>query len=182
MGCGRVSPHARIAPVEVPATRSKRLEVGRPVRCSISVSTSAGISPRMPPPSMAKTFMSTVSPVPYGILRKSLALGGRMLRPRRLSRRHRARIPAIRRTPNMRSLRRAAAILPLLVLGAVAVHLGSAKADDTTIKSTDTASDMVLGSDGDEPQTIEEFLTAVTKDVDTYWTKVFKDNGLPEPR
>jgi hypothetical protein len=35
---------------------------------------------------------------------------------------------------------------------------------------------------GDQPQTMEQFLTDVTKDVDTYWTKVFKDNGLPEPR
>src|SRR4051794_23697863 len=78
----------------------------------------------------------------------------------------------------MRSLRRAAAILPLLVVGAAAVHFGSAQADDTN-----TASNMVLGSDGGtQPQTMEEFLTAVTKDVDTYWTKVFKENGLDEPR
>src|SRR3954452_14203408 len=78
----------------------------------------------------------------------------------------------------MRSLRRAAAILPLLVVGAAAVHFGSAQADDTN-----TASNMVLGSDGAaQPQTVEEFLTAVTKDVDTYWTKVFNENGLDEPR
>ena len=29
---------------------------------------------------------------------------------------------------------------------------------------------------------MEQFLTAVTKDVDSYWTKAFKDSGLPEPR
>jgi predicted metalloprotease len=29
---------------------------------------------------------------------------------------------------------------------------------------------------------MEEFLTAVTKDVDGYWTKVFKSSGLKEPR
>ena len=29
---------------------------------------------------------------------------------------------------------------------------------------------------------MEQFLTAVTKDVDAYWTKTFKDSGLPEPR
>ena len=29
---------------------------------------------------------------------------------------------------------------------------------------------------------MEQFLTAVTKDVDAYWTKVFEDSGLPEPR
>jgi predicted metalloprotease len=83
----------------------------------------------------------------------------------------------------MRSLRRAAAILPLLLLGAIVVHFGSARAnDDTTITPTDTASNMVLGSNGGaQPQTMEEFLTGVTKDVDSYWTKVFKANGLGEP-
>ena len=29
---------------------------------------------------------------------------------------------------------------------------------------------------------MEQFLTSVTKDVDAYWTKEFKDSGLPEPR
>jgi predicted metalloprotease len=29
---------------------------------------------------------------------------------------------------------------------------------------------------------MDQFLTAVTKDVDAYWTQVFKDSGLPEPR
>ena len=29
---------------------------------------------------------------------------------------------------------------------------------------------------------MEEFLTGVTKQVDAYWTKDFKDTGLPEPR
>src|SRR5215210_6047940 len=43
-------------PVEVPAIRSKRSAVGRPVRRSISASTRAGIRPRMPPPSIASTF------------------------------------------------------------------------------------------------------------------------------
>ena len=33
-----------------------------------------------------------------------------------------------------------------------------------------------------EPQTMDQFLTSATKDVDAYWTKVFKDSGLPEPR
>ena len=35
---------------------------------------------------------------------------------------------------------------------------------------------------GSEPQTMEQFLTTVTKDVDTYWTKTFEDAGLSEPR
>ena len=29
---------------------------------------------------------------------------------------------------------------------------------------------------------MEQFLTAVTKDVDAYWTKEFKDSGLPQPK
>src|SRR5215210_6633414 len=55
-GPGRVRPQARMPPVEVPAIRSKRSAVGRPVRRSISASTRAGIRPRMPPPSIASTF------------------------------------------------------------------------------------------------------------------------------
>jgi predicted metalloprotease len=40
-----------------------------------------------------------------------------------------------------------------------------------------------LGTQGSaQPQTMDAFLTAVTKDVDAYWTKVFADNNLPEPR
>ena len=45
------------------------------------------------------------------------------------------------------------------------------------------AQSLVLGSkDGAQPQTMEQFLTAVTTDVDAYWMKVFEDSGLPEPR
>jgi predicted metalloprotease len=35
---------------------------------------------------------------------------------------------------------------------------------------------------GSEPQTMEQLLTTVTKDVDAYWTRTFEDSGLPEPR
>jgi uncharacterized protein len=43
--------------------------------------------------------------------------------------------------------------------------------------------DLILGSkDSAQPENMEQFLSAVTKDVDTYWTKAFKDSGLPEPR
>jgi predicted metalloprotease len=42
---------------------------------------------------------------------------------------------------------------------------------------------LILGSkDSAQPQTTEQFLTAVTKDVDAYWTKTFKASGLPEPK
>ena len=53
---GRVRPQARMPPVEVPAIRSNSSAVGRPVRRSISASTRAGIRPRMPPPSIERTF------------------------------------------------------------------------------------------------------------------------------
>jgi len=43
--------------------------------------------------------------------------------------------------------------------------------------------DLILGSkDSAQPENMEQFLTAVTKDVDAYWTKAFKDSGLPEPK
>jgi uncharacterized protein len=45
------------------------------------------------------------------------------------------------------------------------------------------AHDLILGSkDSAQPKNMEQFLTAVTKDVDAYWTKAFKDSGLPEPK
>jgi uncharacterized protein len=66
-----------------------------------------------------------------------------------------------------------AAGLALVALVAVTQVRGtSAHADDA--KS--------LTVSGAQPQTMEQFLTAVTKDVDAYWTEVFADNGLPEPR
>jgi uncharacterized protein len=65
-------------------------------------------------------------------------------------------------------------LLALLALGVgVLVHGGSAKASPA-------AQNLALG--GDQPQTMEQFLTGVTKDVDAYWTKVFKDAKLPEPK
>jgi predicted metalloprotease len=64
-------------------------------------------------------------------------------------------------------------LLAVLALGAAAlIHGGSAKA----------SSAHGLALDGDQPTTMEQFLTGVTKDVDTYWTGVFKDAKLPEPR
>jgi predicted metalloprotease len=75
----------------------------------------------------------------------------------------------------------------LLVLGGTAVYLGTASADIGSGASSgaDTKrTHNLMTGDGrsEQPQTMEEFLTAVTKDVDTYWTKQFKDSGLPEPR
>jgi uncharacterized protein len=53
----------------------------------------------------------------------------------------------------------------------------------TASPSASGAHDLILGSkDSAQPENMDQFLTAVTKDVDTYWTKTFKDSGLPEPR
>jgi predicted metalloprotease len=52
--------------------------------------------------------------------------------------------------------------LVLVVLGGVAQGVGSASAA--------------------QPTDMDQFLTDVTKDVDSYWTKVFENSGLPEPR
>ena len=103
----------------------------------------------------------------------------------------------------------ALAALPLLVLAGATRLLGSANASDqpatqapnreqagaaskkaqketgvfTARPSGAGAHDLILGSkDSAQPKTMEQFLTAVTKDVDTYWTTVFKDSNLPEPR
>lgn len=63
-----------------------------------------------------------------------------------------------------------------LVLAGTWQQLGSAEAESS-------AQGLVIGStDAEEPETIEEFLTAVTEDVDRYWTRVFEDSDLPEPR
>jgi predicted metalloprotease len=74
------------------------------------------------------------------------------------------------------------ATLLLLLAAAGAWHLASAKADATPVASapaSDAARNLVLGSGADD---MGGFLTAVTKDVDSYWTKEFADAGLPEPK
>jgi uncharacterized protein len=87
-------------------------------------------------------------------------------------------------------------LLLLVALAGAALHLGSAKADpDAPTQAPDRAGtlsarptdsetqNLILGSaDGSQPENMEQFLTAVTTDVDTYWTTVFEDSGLPEPR
>jgi uncharacterized protein len=66
-------------------------------------------------------------------------------------------------------------LLAVLGLGAAAlVHGGSAKASSG-------AQNLSLGGNN-QPQTMEQFLTRVTQDVDAYWTKEFKDSKLPEPK
>jgi uncharacterized protein len=92
-----------------------------------------------------------------------------------------------------------AAAALLLVLGGGAYALTSTGADPARPTASTTAQqradrlspppadagshNLILGAQGSaQPTTMEQFLTAVTKDVDAYWTKVFKASGLPEPR
>jgi predicted metalloprotease len=87
----------------------------------------------------------------------------------------------------------AGATLVLLVLGG-AYYLRAAEArphdqaahKESALKAVPGASgarNLILGSkDGTQPQNMAQFLTAVTTDVDTYWTSVFKASGLPEPK
>ena len=78
----------------------------------------------------------------------------------------------------------------LLALAGAWHHLGSAQADEqangplSRLKPSPAhASDLVTGDGAsDQPQTVEEFLTAATTDVDAYWTKVFAASGLAEPK
>ncbi|RKQ87043.1 hypothetical protein C8N24_5063 [Solirubrobacter pauli] len=74
-------------------------------------------------------------------------------------------------------------MLTLVVAGGTFLYLGTARADEPSRAPASDAHGLVLGSAQEaQPETMTDFLTAVTKDVDAYWTKVFADNGLPEPR
>ena|ERR1700742_2805784 len=65
----------------------------------------------------------------------------------------------------------------LLLAGGATLYLASARAD-----SGHGAQNLVLNDQRSGNQSMEEFLTDVTKDVDAYWTKQFKASGLDEPR
>ena len=73
-----------------------------------------------------------------------------------------------------------------MALAGAAYFLATAQADDPTPDGRLTRSSghgLILGSrDSDQPTTIEGFLTGVVQDVDSYWTNVFRDAGLQEPR
>src|SRR5690349_18460431 len=83
----------------------------------------------------------------------------------------------------------AGATLALALAGAIH-YLGPARADErggsavSQLRSpADTkASNLITGDGQSQPQTMEEFLTDVTTDVDAYWEGVFKASGLPQPR
>jgi hypothetical protein len=87
----------------------------------------------------------------------------------------------------------AGAALLALAFGGASLLRGAASADATAQPKTTPkltappagsgAHDLILGSkDSAQPNNMEQFLTAVTKDIDSYWTKVFRESGLAEPR
>jgi uncharacterized protein len=88
-----------------------------------------------------------------------------------------------------------AAATLLLVLGGGSLYLAAASTSTTTrtpapkdagrltAPSDAGAHNLILGSKGSaQPQSMAQFLTALTKDVDAYWTKTFETSGLPAPR
>src|SRR3954469_25875344 len=88
-----------------------------------------------------------------------------------------------------------AAATLLLVLGGSSLYLAATSASTKTRSPAAKEAgrltapagagghNLILGSkDSGQPQNMEQFLTAVTKDVDAYWTKTFKASGLPEPK
>ncbi len=70
----------------------------------------------------------------------------------------------------------------VLVALAGATVAGRAAADDKPAAESGGARNLVLGSGTQRPETMEEFLTGVTEDVDRYWSGQFAAAGLPEPR
>ena len=102
--------------------------------------------------------------------------------------------PSVRSAPDtVQAVRRGSACCCCCLLGGAWQYLGSASASDQPAKARSGtlkapppgsgAQNLILGSrDGTQPGNMEQFLTAVTKDVDTYWTRVFKDSGLAAPR
>jgi predicted metalloprotease len=88
--------------------------------------------------------------------------------------------------------RRLAAATLLLALAGGSLYLGSTSSATTDQKpatrlappATGTGShNLILGSkDSAQPKDMEQFLTAVTKDVDAYWTKTFEASGLEAPK
>src|SRR4051812_7523408 len=62
---------------------------------------------------------------------------------------------------------------PALLAGAaLLLALGVSQASALAYSPKDSAT----------PESMDQLLTAVTQDVDAYWTKEFKESGLPEPR
>jgi len=75
--------------------------------------------------------------------------------------------------------RLAAAAALLLVVGGAGYGITAASADDPT-RPRDGLT--LTSQDGAKPTTMAQFLTSVTNDVDSYWTKTFAASDLPKPQ
>src|SRR3954471_1033277 len=85
------------------------------------------------------------------------------------------------RRPLVRPLILCGGVGMLLALAGSTQFLDTADADKRT--PTPATHNLMVGSTGSaQPQTMDQFLTAVTTDVDAYWSRQFKAAGLPEPR
>ena len=74
-------------------------------------------------------------------------------------------------------------VAPLLIVLAAGVHHFGSASSSGDAAAAPASQNLIVGSrDSAQPQDMEQFLTAVTTDVDAYWTKEFEDAGLPEPR
>jgi len=73
----------------------------------------------------------------------------------------------------------AAAALLLAPVAILAIHTTTARSADAPPPAAQQ--DLVLGNQSQD-MSMDQFLTGVTKDVDAYWTRVFKDEGRSEPR
>ena len=73
----------------------------------------------------------------------------------------------------------------LLLVGGASQYPGFAEADEqhpSVRHRTAGAENLILVAGSGQPENMEQFLTAVTTDVDAYWTQAFQDSGLQEPR
>src|SRR5215212_3871630 len=85
------------------------------------------------------------------------------------------------RRPLMRPLILFGGVGVLLALAGASQFLDTAHADKRV--PTPATHNLTVGSPGStQPETMDEFLTAVIKDVDTYWSRQFEHANLPEPR
>jgi uncharacterized protein len=87
-------------------------------------------------------------------------------------------------TTTLRRFLAASAVLTVAAAGALLTGVlidDNASARDQASRFTTAPSGDGAGQSSDE-QTMEQFLTAVTQDTDRYWTKIFEQSGIEEPR
>ena len=73
--------------------------------------------------------------------------------------------------------------LDQIIADAIAANeeLDEAAELEQTVEAADTSTDLLIADVDAEPQTMDQFLTAVLNDIDGYWTATFAAEQLPEP-